>query len=284
MVVNNPINRCIIQPKKLHTILDVQNTKIIDCRWYLDDKSKGFREFQKGHIKGASFFDIEKISDHTIKTPHMFPRIEQFLSFAENCGISHNDKVIIYDQVGFFCSARVWLMFKYFGFKNLKILNGGLQSWKKHKFPLIKKFFTANKVKLNLKKSSTNLTISKNEILEDLNHKNNFKIIDARPENRFLGLKNEPRPNLKKGNIKNSINIPFDKITNKDGKLKSLKYLRDLVFNEKKLKKKNIIICYCGSGITACNIIFVLNILGYKKVKLYDGSWAEWGKKKSNQN
>ena len=284
MVVNNPINRFIIQPKKLHTILDVQNTKIIDCRWYLDDKSKGFKEFKKGHIKGAVFFDIEKISDHTIKTPHMFPRIKQFLSFLENHGISQNDKIIIYDQVGFFCSTRVWLTFKCFGFKNLKILNGGLQSWKKYKFALIKKAFTANKIKLNLKKASTNLIISQKEILEDLNHKNNFKIVDARPEKRFLGLKSEPRPNLKKGNIKNSINIPFDKITNKDGKLKNLEDLRNLIFNEKKLKKNNIIICYCGSGITACNIIFVLNILGYKKVKLYDGSWAEWGKKKSNQN
>ena len=107
----------------------------------------------------------------------------------------------------------------------------------------------------------------------------NTKVIDARPQNRFLGIEKEPRPNLKKGRIKNSINIPFEVIT-ENMLIKNLDELKHLIFNQKKIKKKNIIVCYCGSGVTACNIIFVLTLLGIKEVKLYDGSWAEWGKKK----
>ena len=105
----------------------------------------------------------------------------------------------------------------------------------------------------------------------------NTKIIDARPQNRFLGIEKEPRPNLKKGRIKNSINIPFEVIT-ENMLIKNFDELKHLIFNQKKIKKKNIIVCYCGSGVTACNIIFVLTLLGIKEVKLYDGSWAEWGK------
>ena len=96
----------------------------------------------------------------------------------------------------------------------------------------------------------------------------NTKVIDARPKNRFLAIEKEPRPNLKKGRIKNSINIPFEVIT-ENMLIKDFDELRHLIFNQKKIKKTDSIICYCGSGVTACNIIFVLTLLGIKEVTEY---------------
>ena len=64
----------------------------------------------------------------------------------------------------------------------------------------------------------------------------------------------------------------------KNGRIKNTDELK-LIFNEKIIKKQETIICYCGSGVTACNIIFALNIIGLLNTKLYDGSWAEWGRK-----
>ena len=83
---------------------------------------------------------------------------------------------------------------------------------------------------------------------------------------------------IKKGNIEGSINIPFTKIIDKKGKLLSIKQLKNIFEKKIDFSKFNQIICLCGSGITACNIIFALNLLGIKNLKLYDGSWAEWGK------
>ena len=108
---------------------------------------------------------------------------------------------------------------------------------------------------------------------------NKTLIIDARPKNRFLGLEDEPRKSLKKGNIPGSINIPFTSLVDKKGR-----FLRKSILKKKFEKQVNFsyieeIICTCGSGVTACNIIFGLNLLGVQNLKLYDGSWAQWGKK-----
>ena len=107
--------------------------------------------------------------------------------------------------------------------------------------------------------------------------KNNY--YRCKPKNRFFGIEPEPRRQIKKGNIEGSINIPFTKIIDKKGKLLSINKLKIMFEKEIDFFRFNQIICSCGSGITACNIIFALNLLGVKNIKLYDGSWAEWGKK-----
>ena len=61
----------------------------------------------------------------------MLPTKEEFSEFAKNNDLKRNSEIVIYDQVGFFSSSRVWLTFKHFGFKNIKILNGGIKNWKK---------------------------------------------------------------------------------------------------------------------------------------------------------
>jgi len=108
---------------------------------------------------------------------------------------------------------------------------------------------------------------------------NKTLIIDARPKNRFLGLEAEPRKNLKKGNIPGSINIPFSSLVDKKGRFLSKSILKKKIEKQVNFSFIKEIICTCGSGVTACNIIFGLNLLGVQNLKLYDGSWAQWGKK-----
>ncbi len=104
-------------------------------------------------------------------------------------------------------------------------------------------------------------------------------IIDARSRNRFLGLEEEPRKNLKRGNIPSSVNIPFTSLVDKNGKFLGKSVLKKKFEKKVNFSLTNEIICTCGSGVTACNVIFALNLLGVKNLKLYDGSWAQWGKK-----
>ena len=278
MALKNLISKLVINCEELFTLKNSTNIKIIDCRWYLNKPNKGGLEYKNSHIENAIYFNIEKLSNDSIDLPHMFPTNEQIQKFFRKKGINIDDEIIIYDQTGFFCSGRVWFIFRVFGFKKIRILNGGFSEWTKNNLPVTNKIKKTDKSNFICNSFKSKKIVNKKE-LEKIIVKNNCntKVIDARPQNRFLGIEKEPRPNLKKGRIKNSINIPFDVIT-ENMLIKNLDELKHLIFNKKKIKKKNIIVCYCGSGVTACNIIFVLTLLGIKEVKLYDGSWAEWGK------
>ena len=278
MALKNSISKLVINCEELFTLKNSTNIKIIDCRWYLNKPNKGMLEYKNSHIENAIYFNIEKLSNNSIDLPHMFPTHEQIQKFIRKVGISINHEIIIYDQTGFFCSGRVWFIFKVFGFKKIRILDGGFSEWLKHNLPVTRKIKKTKNSNFICNSFESKKIVNKKE-LEKIIVKNdcNIKVIDARPKNRFLGIEKEPRPNLKKGRIKNSINIPFGVIT-ENMLIKNFDELKHLIFNQKKIKKKNIIVCYCGSGVTACNIIFVLTLLGIKEVKLYDGSWAEWGK------
>ena len=220
MALINSISQNLIKPKNLKKILRSKRVKILDCRWYLEDEKKGFMQYRNKHIPNAIFFDIDKISNKESQLPHMFPKTNIFTQFINKSGINKNSEIIIYDQIGFFSSSRVWLLFKYFGFKNVKILDGGFHMWQKKKYGL-----ESGQKKIKYSKSYTqismpNLIINQSSLKKEINT-NKSIIIDARPEARFKGKVEEPRPNLKKGNIKNSINIFFGFITNNLGYLKT---------------------------------------------------------------
>ena len=274
MALINSISQNLIKPKNLKKVLRSKRIKILDCRWYLEDEKKGYLQYRNKHIPKAIFFDIDKISNKESQLPHMFPKTNIFTEFINKSGINKNSEIIIYDQIGFFSSSRVWLLFKYFSFKNVKILDGGFHVWLKKKYELESGMEKIKYSRSYTQISMPNLIINQSSLKKEINA-NKSIIVDARPEARFKGKVAEPRPNLKKGNIKNSMNVFFGFMTNHLGYLKTN---NDLIKIFKKFSKKKNVICYCGSGITACNIIFVLYILNFTKIKLYDGSWAEWGK------
>jgi thiosulfate/3-mercaptopyruvate sulfurtransferase len=267
--------RHIISSKELFSNMDKENIKILDARWSLDPKIKSLNIYNKQHLPNALFFDLEFFSNSNSDLPHMLPSKSFFDKEISKIGIETNDKIVIYDQNGYFSSCRIWFMFKIFGHKDVLILDGGMNDWVKNNM-LITNKKTEFEVSNYKSKFSFEKIVTKLEIKESFKN-NDYMIVDARPKNRFEGVDQEPRKGLKKGNIESSINIPFNAIHDSNGFLLNSKNLKNLFFKENKLENKKVI-ATCGSGITACNIIFGLSIIDNNNVYLYDGSWAEWGK------
>ena len=267
----------VISSEELSSQLNDQNIILLDSRWSLDAKYPSIIDYKKSHIPSSIFFDLNKFFDYSSKLSHTLPTEEQFIRAVSNIGINNKNKIIIYDANGFFNSCRVWFMFKVFGHEDIVILDGGYENWVKKKLPIEKKINRLKKshYKASLKKQ---FLIGKLKLEEIVNNQSDeYAIVDARSESRFLGKEPEPRKGIRKGKIKNSINIPYTKIFDSEGLISSLDILKKVFFDENNLKGKKVI-STCGSGITACNILFALQVLSHKKNFLYDGSWAEWGK------
>ena len=150
--------------------------------------------------------------------------------------------------------------------KNGKMKNVQLQKKLKKLIDLI---ITANE--------NSQLVLNKDQINKNIINKK-FQLIDARGEQRFLGLQPEPRKELKSGNIKGSKNLPFQELINiKEGRTFKKKEELINIFKERQILIDQEMAFTCGSGVTACILGLANSIISGKKPIIYDGSWAEYG-------
>jgi len=201
--------------------------------------------------------------------------------------IRKSDTIILYDRVNVFSSPRGFLTFKWFGHKDVKILNGGFPRYKQLKGETekddtfnVEKINEYRKNNLPIKEDDFNYALESNRIynLEKVyENKNNAFLIDARSEERFEGKVPEPRKSLRVGHIKGALNLSFKHLINENGRYKNNEEIESL-FKKIGVEGDKDIIGYCGSGLTACIVLLSLCLIGKEKnLRLYDGSWFDYG-------
>ena len=266
----------IVSTDWLEQHLDAPDIRIIDSSWYFpQEKRNAEQEFLECHIPGASFFDIDKIKDNDSDLPHMLPPSEMFNSTVRKLGIGDGHKVVIYDGLGMRSAARLWWMFKVFGYSDVVVLDGGFPKWVKENRSTTADI-TEKEIRHLTIYEDKSIVADRDDVLRGtkLNH---CSIIDARSEGRFMGTAPEPRSGLRSGSIENSINVPYETLLNEDFTFKRKREILD-IFSKKGVVFNNYIITTCGSGVTAAVLYLALDEIGCSKISLYDGSWAEWGK------
>lgn len=224
-------------------------------------------------IAGARHFDIKNTFSNTDNPlPNSFPSASIFEKECQNLSINASSHIVVYDRKGIFTSPRVWWMFKTFGHKNVSVLNGGLPAWEAAGYSLNQ----ASNSPIKQGNYRAQLDPAHLKTFEDVRSNINSQdciLIDARSSGRFLGTAPEPRPQLKSGHIKKSINLPYTEVLN-NGFYKSKNEL-EAIFSELDLREKPLIFS-CGSGITACIILLAYDLVSDNSTSVYDGSWTEW--------
>ncbi|WP_417806171.1 3-mercaptopyruvate sulfurtransferase [Thioclava sp.] len=258
----------------LATHLNDPDLRILDGSWFLPQMGLDAKAtYDAKHIPGARFFDIDDIADNRSELPHMAPPTEKFISRMRAMGVGDGHQVVIYDQHSVFSAPRVWWLFRLMGKTDVAVLDGGLPKWEAEGRPLEDMPPMVRDRHMTVQRQS-GLVKDVTQVAH-ASKLGDHEIIDARAHGRFIGQDEEPRPNLRKGHIPGSKNVPWDALLS-DGKMKSPDALRT-IFEGAGVDLTKPAITTCGSGVNAALLAFALELTGKSDWAVYDGAWAEWG-------
>jgi thiosulfate/3-mercaptopyruvate sulfurtransferase len=240
---------------------------LVDCRWYLDGSS-GKGAYDAGHIPDAVFADMDQwlsgpASKQSGRNP--LPDPEVFAQGMREAGINDSDTVIAYDDAGGVIAGRLVWMLRSTG-RRAAILDGGLASYPG-----------------DLAKDAPQRPYGEfsprawpQTLLADISEASSgqFKVVDARNRDRFDGRQDpvDPRP----GHIPGAVNVPCRENLDSSGRLLPEVLLRGN-FGRAGIVSAENTIAYCGSGVTACHNLLVLEHLGAGRGRLFVGGWSQYG-------
>jgi thiosulfate/3-mercaptopyruvate sulfurtransferase len=248
----------LISTSELNSILENPDVIVADTR--------SFKEYSEGHIPGAVHLDL--FAFHWIDTTKK--GIENFNDQARKLfsflGVTSEKKIIFYDSVSGMLAARGVWMLMYFSHQNVSMLDGGITKWKKESLPVETK---ANNFKPSnfLGKINPTIITGFEHIRDNLD---NLKIIDARSTGEYDGSIVRA---AQTGHVPRSINIDWNQNISEDGTFKNDDELSQMY----DFPKDSEIVTYCQGAYRAANSFLVLKKLGFQNVKVYLGSWGEWG-------
>ena len=188
----------LVETEWLAAHLDDPDIRVVDASFKLPGITPTAREdYDRGHIPGAVFFDIDDIAEPGTSLPHMIPSPELFARKMEGLGIGDDDRVIVYDSAGLSSAGRAWWMLRLFGHHNVALLDGGLPKWKAEGRPLETAVPNPPRRRFSARFDPA-LVRDKRALLDNLSTRRE-QVVDARAAGRFAGIAEETRPWLAPG-------------------------------------------------------------------------------------
>lgn len=238
--------------------------------------------YPSGHIAGAAQVDWTSDLNHQVVRDYL-GRAE-FEKLCSRLGITPDTTVIFYgDKSNWWAAYALWV-FALFGHRNARLMDGGRLKWEKEGRPLTREIprFEPSQYRAPQDRDDQTLRALRDRVLEHVQQRG--ALIDVRSPAEFTGerLHMEDYPNegaLRGGHIPGARSVPWSRAVNpEDGTFKSAEELRQIYLEEQGFRTEDDMVVYCRIGERSSLTWFVLTyLLGFKKVRNYDGSWTEWG-------
>jgi thiosulfate/3-mercaptopyruvate sulfurtransferase len=235
--------------------------------------------YDQGHIAGAVGWNWQiQLQDNIRRDLIQMSALEALLGQS---GISNDSTVLLYgDNNNWFAAYAFWQL-KYYGHKDVRLIDGGRKKWVEEKRPLTTAAPNITPASYRAPGPDESLRARKEQVFAAVEKKKAAKLVDVRSVDEFTGKILAP-PGLSEtaqraGHIPGAANVPWAQAANEDGTFKSADALKQL-YESKGIDGHDEVITYCRIGERSSHTWFALKyLLGYKDVKNYDGSWTEWG-------
>jgi thiosulfate/3-mercaptopyruvate sulfurtransferase len=235
--------------------------------------------YDQGHIPGAVGWNWQsQLQDNIRRDLIDQAALEALLGQS---GISNDTTILLYgDNNNWFAAYALWQL-KYYGHKDVRLINGGRKKWIEEKRHLTTDATKVAATKYQAGRPDESIRARKEDVFRAVERKSPAQLVDVRSGDEFTGKIIAP-PGMSEtaqraGHIPGAANIPWAQAANEDGTFKSFEALKAL-YEGKGIAGKNEVIAYCRIGERSSHTWFVLKyLLGYDTVRNYDGSWTEWG-------
>ncbi|MFQ5684481.1 MAG: sulfurtransferase [Candidatus Binatia bacterium] len=231
------------------------------------------KSYEAAHIPGAFNFPLAEITRTIDGVPGMLVPVEEIEKGLGRRGITRGTGLVIYDEFGGDRATRLFWVLDYLGHPHVSVLQGGFQLWRREGHPISrdhrKQVAARYRSRLRPERSADRVWIQAR--LKDTS----IFLIDARSPGEFNGR--VPGRDVKRGgHIPGAVNVDWVRnLTAGPKKFKSSKDLARLYGNVGATPDKEIVL-YCRTGMRASHDYFVLRLLGYPRIRLYDGSYVDW--------
>ncbi len=265
----------LIEPAELAAQLDNPAIRIIDCRFELGKPQAGKLAWQANHLPGASHADLEQELSGPVTTQssrHPLPDVDTLRALFSRWGIDDTIQVIVYDADHGAMAARLWWMLRWLGHDHVAVLNGGYKAWIATGLPVTQVVADIAPRSFAAHPRSQMLTTA-TPLLASL-HDPSSLLVDARAPERYAGSIEPLDPVA--GHIPGARNHTFALNLDAQGKFLPADELRQRWQNVLKHHDPAHVVCYCGSGVTACHNLLAMEVAGLTGATLYAGSWSEW--------
>jgi thiosulfate/3-mercaptopyruvate sulfurtransferase len=248
---------------------------VVDCRFKLDDVEWGGREYAAAHVPGAIYADLDRdLSGAKTGTNgrHPLPEPDALARTFSRFGIASGVQVVAYDQDNGMYASRLWWLLRWLGHDAVAVLDGGFAKWKAEGRP------TTGGVEQRVPRAfravvrpgmAVDVTTVRSRV-----GRAGWRLVDARAPERYRG-DIEPIDKTP-GHIPGAVNHFFGWNLDEGGTFRSPEELRGRLKDAQGDVPTDRIICYCGSGVTACHNLLALEHAGLQGAALYPGSWSEW--------
>jgi len=264
-----------------------RDTTLVSADWveeHLDDPNvvlievdEDVEAYDKGHIPGAIKLDWKKDLQDGVR--HDFISKDRLEKLLSEKGVSNDHTIVLYGGNNNWFAAYAYWYLKYYGHQNLRLLDGGRKKWELDSRELTDEVPERPATTYRAQEPNEDIRAYRDEVVEAIGVKN---LIDVRSPDEYAGRLLAPAHLPQEaaqigGHIPTAGNVPWSKAANDDGTFKSDAELEQL-YTEAGLDRDKDTIAYCRIGERSSHTWFVLSeLLGYRNVKNYDGSWSEYG-------